>query len=106
MALLYGKSSFDRTSILFWLSVSLPRQMLGHPTPFDCRLALWTWSGESRTNMVLSFVKIPFVANAHPLQVNPGVCFLRTFEGFGLVGGLPFPDDPLVGSRPGLSSRA
>ena len=46
------------------------------------------------------------MANAHPLQVNPGVGFLRTFEGFGFVGGWSFPDNPLVGSRPFLGSRA
>jgi hypothetical protein len=55
---------------------------------------------------ILPFVKIPLVANAHPLQVDPGVGFLCTLEGFSFVSGRPFPDHPFVGSRPVLSSRA
>ena len=34
---------------------------------------------------ILPFVKIPLVANAHPLQVNPGIGFLCTLEGFSFV---------------------
>ena len=44
---------------------------------------------------ILPHVKIPLVANAHPLQVNPGVGFLCTLEGFSLVSGLLLPDNPL-----------
>ncbi len=39
-------------------------------------------------------------------QVNPGIGFLRTFEGFSFVGSWPLPDNPFVRSRPVLSSRA
>ena len=59
-----------------------------------------------RPREILPYIKIPLVPDAHPLQVDPGVGFLRTLEGFSLVGGFPFPDDPLVGSRPALSRRA
>ena len=55
---------------------------------------------------ILPYVKIPLVANAHPLKVNPGARFLGTLEGFRFVRGLPFPDKPFVGSRPVLSSQA
>ena len=55
---------------------------------------------------ILPYVKIPLVANAHPLQVNPGIGFLGTLEGFSFVRGYPLPDNPLVGSRPVLSGRA
>ena len=44
--------------------------------------------------------------NPHPLQVDPGVGFLCTLEGFGFVSGWPFPDNSLVRSRSVLSSRA
>ena len=30
---------------------------------------------------ILPYVKIPLVANTHPLQVNPGIGFLGTLEG-------------------------
>ena len=36
---------------------------------------------------ILPFVKNPLVANAHPLQVDPGIGFLCTFEGFGFARG-------------------
>ena len=55
---------------------------------------------------ILPYVKIPLVANAHPFQVDPGIGFLRTLEGFGFVSGWCFPDNSFVGSRPVLSSRA
>jgi hypothetical protein len=41
------------------------------------------------------YIKIPLIANAHPLQVDPGMGLLRTLEGFSLVGGFAFPDHPL-----------
>ena len=44
---------------------------------------------------ILPFVKIPLVANAHPLQVNPGIGFLSALEGFSFVRGWPLPDNPL-----------
>ena len=59
-----------------------------------------------RLSGILPNIKITLLADAHPLQVNPGIGFLRTFEGFGLVRGVPFPDDTLVGSRPVLGSRS
>ena len=37
---------------------------------------------------ILPYIKVPLVPNAHPLQVNPGVGFLCTFEGFDFVNGL------------------
>jgi len=43
------------------------------------------------------------VPNAHPLQVNPRIGLLRTFEGFGLVEGLSLPDKELVFAWPALS---
>ena len=46
------------------------------------------------------------LANAHPLQVNPGIGLLCPLEGFSLASGWSFPHCPLVGSRPVLSSRA
>jgi hypothetical protein len=36
---------------------------------------------------------------------DPGIGFLRTLEGFGFVTRWHFPDNPLVGSRPVMSSR-
>jgi hypothetical protein len=42
----------------------------------------------------------------HPLQVDPGIGFLSGSEGFSFVSGYPLPDNPLVGSRPVLGSRA
>ena len=44
--------------------------------------------------------------NPHPLQVNPAVGFLRTFEGVGFVRGLPFPDYRFMGTRPVLGCWA
>ena len=55
---------------------------------------------------ILPYVKIPLVANAHPLQVDPWIGLLRTLEGFSLVCGRALPDHPFVGSWPVLSSRA
>ena len=55
---------------------------------------------------ILPYIKVPLVANAHPLQVNSGIGFLRTLEGFSFVSGLPFPDNLLVGARSVLSIRA
>ena len=55
---------------------------------------------------ILPYIKIPLVANAHPLQVNPEIGFLCTLEGFSFVTRWPFSHRPLVGSRPVLSSRA
>ena len=55
---------------------------------------------------ILPYVEIPLVPNPHPLQVNPGIGFLCTLEGFSFVSGLPLPDHPFVGSWPVLSSRA
>jgi len=55
---------------------------------------------------ILPLVKIPLVANAHPLQVDPGIGFFCTLEGFSLVSGWPLPDNPFVGTRPVLGSRA
>jgi hypothetical protein len=55
---------------------------------------------------ILALVKIPLVANAHPLQVNPGIGFLCALEGFSLVSGWSLPDHPFVGSRPALGTRA
>ena len=52
----------------------------------------------------LPFLKVHFVANAHPLQVNSRVGLLRAFEGFSFVSGLPFPDKKLV--LPGRPSAA
>jgi hypothetical protein len=54
----------------------------------------------------LPYVKIPLVANAHPLQVNPGIGFLSALEGFSLVSGWSLPYNPFLGSRPVRSSRA
>jgi hypothetical protein len=45
--------------------------------------------------------EIPLVANPHPLQVDPGIGFLRTLEGFSFVGSWPLPDQPaMCPSRP------
>ena len=63
-----------------------------------CRFEL-----RERLNETLSVVKIHLVANTHPLQVDPGIGFLCTLEGFSFVSGLP---NLLVGSRPVLRSRA
>jgi hypothetical protein len=57
-------------------------------------------SGEARDCRglfeILPYIKIHLVANAHPLQVNPGIGFLCTSEGLSLVGGLALPDEELV----------
>jgi hypothetical protein len=50
--------------------------------------------------------KIPLVADAHPLQVDPGIGFLCLLEGFSFVSGWPLPDHPFVGSWPVLGTRA
>jgi hypothetical protein len=55
---------------------------------------------------ILPFVKIPLVTNVHPLQVDPGIGLVCALEGFSFVSGCPLPDNPLVGSRPALGSRA
>ena len=55
---------------------------------------------------ILQIVMISLVTNAHPLQVNPGVGFLCTLEGFSFVSGCPSPGNPFVGARPALGSRA
>jgi len=55
---------------------------------------------------ILPYVKIPFVPDPHPLPVDPGVGFLRTLEGFGLVRGWSFPNSPFVGTWPLLDTRA
>jgi hypothetical protein len=39
---------------------------------------------------VLPIAQIPLLANAHPLQVNPGIGFLCALEGFSFVSGLQF----------------
>ena len=46
----------------------------------------------SQITEILPFVKIPHVADPHPLKVDPRIGLLCTLEGFGLVGGIPFPD--------------
>ena len=51
----------------------------------------------------LPHVKIPLVANTHPLQVNPGIGFLCTLEGFAFVSGCPLPDHLFVDARSVLS---
>ena len=67
------------------------------------------WLGKTRDRKgiseILPITKIPLVANPHPLKIDPGIGLLRTLEGFSLVSGWPFPDNPLVSSRPVLSSR-
>ena len=55
---------------------------------------------------ILTCVKVLLVANAHPLQVDLGIGFLCTLQGFSFVSCLPFPHNPLVGSRPILSGWA
>ena len=65
-----------------------------------CRFEL-----RERLNETLSVVKIHLVANTHPLQVDPGIGFLRTLEDFSFVSGFSFPDEELVLARPPLSSR-
>ena len=52
------------------------------------------------------FLKIHFMPNPHPLQVNSWISFLRTLKGFGLVSGFAFPDKELVFARPVLGCRA
>ena len=47
----------------------------------------------------LPYVGIPLGANAHPIQVDPGIGLLGTHEGFGFVSSWTFPNCPLVGSR-------
>ena len=59
--------------------------------------------GSSVKERDLPPLKIPLMANSHPLQVNPEIGFLRTFEGFGFVSGLPLPDKELVFARPAVS---
>jgi hypothetical protein len=54
----------------------------------------------------MPYIKIPFVANTHSLQVNSRIGFLRLLEGFSPVSGRPFPHRPPVGSWPVLSCRA
>ena len=74
--------------------------------------ALWEWrclqgsEGRKGPREILPFVKIPFATNAHPLQVDPGIGFLRALEGFSFVSGHALPDNPFVGSRPVLGSWA
>ncbi len=83
----------------FWAHTSLNKHSF--------RGTRWNWRRVVLgVNEKLSFVKIPLISNAHPLQVDPGVGFLCTLEGCRFVRGLPFPDNPLVGSRPVLSGRA
>ena len=52
----------------------------------------------------LPVIKITLVADAHPLQVNPGIGFLRAFEGFSFVRGFSFPNKPFMSSWSGFSS--
>ena len=66
----------------------------------------WVREGLKELSVVPARVEIPPVTDAHPLQVNPGIGFLGTLEGFGLVRGWPFPDRPFVSARPVLSRRA
>jgi hypothetical protein len=49
--------------------------------------------------------KIPLLPNAHPLQVNPRIGLLCTFERFSFVSGFSFPNKELMLSRPTVSSR-
>jgi hypothetical protein len=49
------------------------------------------------------YIEIQFMANPHPIQVNPRISLLRTLEGFGFVSGLPFPDKELVCAWPAVS---
>ena len=51
---------------------AVPRSRSWPKNPGHLRTNSATGSGE-----ILPYVKIPLVANAHPLQVNPGVGFLR-----------------------------
>lgn len=44
--------------------------------------------------------------NPHPLEVNPGIGFLRTLEGFAFVSGFSFPDKEFMRCRPQLGCRA
>lgn len=52
---------------------------------------------------VLPYIKVPLVANAHPLQINPGVGFLGILKGFGFVSGFAFPNKPFMSSWSGPS---
>jgi len=54
---------------------------------------------------VLPFDKIPLVANAHPFQVDPGIGFLCTLEGFAFVSGCPLPDHLFREGPAGLEHR-
>ena len=47
---------------------------------------------------ILPVIKIPLVANAHPLQVNSGISFLCFLEGFSFVSGFPLPNKPFMSS--------
>src|SRR5579862_20783 len=58
-----------------------------------------------RPNEILPMVEIHLVPNSHPFQVNPGISFLRTLERLSFVSGRPFPNCPLMRSRPAVSSR-
>ena len=55
---------------------------------------LWEWrclhgsKGLQGLSEILPIVKIPFVPNPHPLQVDPGIGFPCTLEGFSFVSGL------------------
>ncbi len=50
-----------------------------------------------------TFYRVP---NPHSRQADPGIGLFRALEGFGLVSGFPFPDNPFVGSWPVLGGRA
>jgi hypothetical protein len=57
-----------------------------------------TWLGFhfGTQGKILHFLKVHLMPNLHPLQVNHGIDFVRTFKGFGLVSGFAFPDKELV----------
>lgn len=46
------------------------------------------------------------VANAHLLQVNPGIGFLCTLKGFRFFSGYALLDNPFVRAPPVLNCRA
>jgi hypothetical protein len=52
---------------------------------------------------ILPVIKIPLVANSHPLEIDSGIGLLRAFEGFGFVSGFSFPDRELVFAWPAVS---
>ena len=73
-----------------------------HAEPAHCRTSTATRPGSHK--FCSPACPFPLVANPHPTEVNPAIGFLCTFERFGFVSGVSFPDEELVIARPAVSS--